>query len=78
MTVRNVNIAGFRSYAAGKIIIKLPGEISDEKYSSESIRRFGKNNKALPKRCSKGFLSAENFIAALTFTRAATTEMRSG
>jgi len=46
MIVRNVNTAGFRRYAAGKIIIKLPGGISDEKYSSESVRWFGKNNKA--------------------------------
>src|SRR4030043_436106 len=46
MTVMNVNTACSRHYAEGKIFIRLPGGISDEKYSFKGFGRFGKNNKA--------------------------------
>src|SRR5271157_1471089 len=45
MIVRPVNTVSFRPYAAGKIITRLRGGISDEKYSSKSLSGFGKNNK---------------------------------
>jgi len=76
MIVRNVNTAGFRHYAAGKIIIKLPGEYLMKSILLKASAGSGKTTRLTDEVFKRIFIGGK-FISALTFTRAATTEMRS-